>query len=81
MELIIKHDLKASDIELTEEELLEYFIKTNKYSMFKVADKALSEVDWMNSMPKSLKLQYVNMLSKHIEAFMKDINHNDDINK
>lgn len=79
MELIIKYELKASDIKLTEEELLEFFIKSNKYSMFKVADKALSEVNWMNNMPKSSKLEYVNMLSKHIEAFMKDINYNDDI--
>jgi len=81
MEINIKHEIKASEIKLTEQELLDNFIKNSGtcYSMFKIADKALSEVNWHNNMPKSSKLKYISMLNKHIEAFMKDINHNNDL--
>lgn len=81
MNIVINHTINASEIKLTEEELLDYFIKNKgtQYSMYKIADKALSEVNWHNNMPKSTKLKYINMLSKHIEVFMKDIDYNNDI--
>jgi len=79
MKIKIEHEIKASEIKLTEDELLEHFIKTNKYHMLKVADKALSEVSWHNNMPKSSKLEYISMLTKHIDAFMKDIDYNNDL--
>jgi hypothetical protein len=75
MQINIKHEITASEIVLSEQELLDNFVKNSGtcYSMFKIADKALSEVSWHNNMPKSLKLHYISMLTKHIEAFMKDI--------
>lgn len=78
---IIEYEIKASEIELTEQELLDNFITTKRYnsSMLKIADKALSEVNWHNNMPKSSKLKYISMLTKHIDAFMKDINYNNDL--
>lgn len=81
MQINIKHEITASEIELTEQELLDNFIKNSgtRYSMFKIADKALSEVNWHNNMPKSSKLQYITMLTKHIEAFMKNIDYNNDL--
>ena len=79
MKIKIEHEITASEIQLTEQELLEHFIKQNKYSMFNVVEKALNEVSWMNNRPKSTKLEWVAMLSKHIEIFMSEINHNDDL--
>jgi len=81
MQINIKHEIKASEIELTQQELLDNFIKNSgtPYSMFKIADKASSEVNWHDNMPKSSKLKYVAMLTKHIEAFMKDIDYNNDL--
>lgn len=76
MKIVIEHEIK-----LTEQELLDNFIKNSgtSYSMLKIADKALSEVSWHNNMPKSLKLEYISMLTKHIDAFMKDIDYNNDL--
>jgi len=70
------------DLDLTEEQILEFISNesTNNYSMFKIADKALSEVSWHNNMPKSSKLYYIAMLQKHINAFLKDIDYNNDLN-
>jgi len=81
MKIKIDREIKASEIELTEQELLDNFIKNNgtDYSMFKIADKALSEVSWNNNMYKSSKLEYISMLTKHIDAFMKDIDYNNDL--
>jgi hypothetical protein len=81
MKIKIDHEIKASEIELTEQELLDYFVTTRRFSssMLKIADKALSEVSWHNNMPKSSKLEYISMLTKHMEAFMKDIDHNNDL--
>jgi len=79
MKVKIEHEIKPSEIELSQQELLDNFILAKKYSMLVVADKALGEVDWHNNMPKSSKLEYISMLEKHIGAFMKDINYNDDI--
>jgi hypothetical protein len=65
------------EIDISEQELLnEFIINIPKYDMFKIADKALSEVSWHNNMPKSMKLEYINMLQKHIDIFNKDLNRN-----
>ena len=81
MKIKIEHEIKVSELELTEQELLDHFITTKRYSssMLKIADKALSEVNWHNNMPKSSKLEYISMLTKHIDALMKDIDHNYDL--
>lgn len=65
---------KEFEIDLTEQELLDYFIDNDKpYDMLKIADKALGEVSWHDSMPNNLRLKYIAMLQKHIDAFMKDM--------
>jgi len=81
MKIKINHEININEIELTEQELLDNFITTKRFnsSMLKIADKALSEVNWHNNMPKSSKLKYISMLTKHIEAFMKDIDYNNDL--
>lgn len=82
MELIIRHKLQAFEIELTEQELLDNFIKCpgTGYSMFNIANKALGEVSWHDNMPKSSKLSYIAMLQKHIDSFLSDLNRNNDLN-
>jgi hypothetical protein len=81
IQISIEHEININEIELTEQELLDNFIKNTgtSYYMFNIADKALSEVNWHNNMPKSSKLKYISMLTKHIEAFMKDIDYNNDL--
>ncbi len=65
---------KEIEIKLTEQELLDNFINNDQpYDMYKIADKALSEVSWHDSMPNSLRLKYISMLQKHIDAFIKDM--------
>lgn len=59
--------------------MAEYATKNCVSHQLKIVDNALSEVSWHNNMPKSLKLEYISMLTKHIDAFMKDIDHNNDL--
>jgi 2-phospho-L-lactate transferase/gluconeogenesis factor (CofD/UPF0052 family) len=69
------------EINLTDDELIEGLIKQTNRNMYKIADAALNEVSWHNNMPKSIKLKYIAMMQKHIDAFLKDLNHNNDLEK
>ena len=67
------------EIKLTDDELIEGLIKQPNRNMYKIADAALSEVSWHNNMPKSSKLRYIAMMQKHIDEFIKDLDHNNDL--
>ena len=71
---------KEVTIDFTSEEILQLIDNDNQeLSMYDVAEKALSQISWHDNMPKSSKLRYISMLQKHIDAFLENINRNNDL--
>ena len=67
------------EIKLTDDELIDNFIKDTQRNALKIADAVLGEVSWHKNMPKSSKLRYIAMMQKHIDEFLKDLDHNNDL--
>ncbi len=66
------------NIDITEEEIYDFLHKaeTNNLDFFKVADMALGKVSWHDSMPDSMKKEYISMLEKHLNEFKKYLGKN-----